>query len=107
MYAMVCTRLDLSYAVSLLSRYMANPWKDHWYALIWVVRYVRGTKTKGVVFEGSEGCLENDGISCGYVDLDYASCLDLRKSLTGYVFIAYGIQSVGRQTCITLLHYLQ
>ena len=29
MYAMVCTRPDLSYAVSLLSRYMVDPWKDY------------------------------------------------------------------------------
>ena len=26
MYAMVCSRPDLSYAMSLVSRYMANPW---------------------------------------------------------------------------------
>ena len=29
MYAMVCSRPDLSYAMSLVSRYMANPGKDH------------------------------------------------------------------------------
>ena len=29
MYAMVCFRPDLSYAMSLVSRYMANPGKEH------------------------------------------------------------------------------
>jgi hypothetical protein len=29
MYAMVCSRPDLSYAMSLVSRYMANPGKEH------------------------------------------------------------------------------
>ena len=29
MYAMVCTRLDISQAVSVVSRYMANPGKEH------------------------------------------------------------------------------
>ena len=29
MYAMVCSRPDLSYAMSLISRYMANPGKEH------------------------------------------------------------------------------
>ena len=29
MYAMVCTRPDLSHDVSLVSRYMANPGKEH------------------------------------------------------------------------------
>ncbi|CAD6271890.1 unnamed protein product [Miscanthus lutarioriparius] len=30
MYAMVCSRPDLSYAISLVSRYMTNPSKEHW-----------------------------------------------------------------------------
>nr|GFC12606.1 retrovirus-related Pol polyprotein from transposon TNT 1-94 [Tanacetum cinerariifolium] len=33
MYAMVCTRLDLSYVVSVVSRYMHNPGKMHWEAV--------------------------------------------------------------------------
>ena len=34
MYIMNCTRPDLAYSVSRLSRYSHNPGKDHWYALI-------------------------------------------------------------------------
>ena len=33
MYAMVCTRPDLSHAVSVVSKYMHNPRKDHWEAV--------------------------------------------------------------------------
>ena len=33
MYAMVCSRPDLSYAMSLVSRYMSNPSKEHWRAV--------------------------------------------------------------------------
>jgi ATP-binding cassette subfamily B (MDR/TAP) protein 1 len=33
MYAMVCSRPDLSYAMSLVSRYMSNPGKEHWRAV--------------------------------------------------------------------------
>ena len=29
MYAMVCSRLDLAYAISAVSRYMAKPGKEH------------------------------------------------------------------------------
>ena len=29
MYAMVCSRLDLSYAMNLVSRHMSNPGKEH------------------------------------------------------------------------------
>ena len=30
MYAMVCTRPDLSYAVGVVSRFMSNPGEAHW-----------------------------------------------------------------------------
>ena len=30
MYAMVCTRLDISHAVGVVSKYMENPGKEHW-----------------------------------------------------------------------------
>jgi ATP-binding cassette subfamily B (MDR/TAP) protein 1 len=33
MYAMVCSRPDLSHALSVVSRYMANPGKEHWNAV--------------------------------------------------------------------------
>jgi len=33
MYDMVCTRPDLSPAVSVVSRYMHNPGNDHWEAV--------------------------------------------------------------------------
>ena len=44
MYSMVCTRPDLTYAVSLVSRFMANPGKGHWEAVKWVFRYLREKK---------------------------------------------------------------
>jgi len=36
MYAMVCTRPDLAYAVSMVSRYMHNPGKYHWNVVKWI-----------------------------------------------------------------------
>ncbi|RVW84848.1 Retrovirus-related Pol polyprotein from transposon TNT 1-94 [Vitis vinifera] len=38
MYAQVCTRLDISYAVGMLSKYQSNPGLEHWKAakkVIW------------------------------------------------------------------------
>ena len=43
MYAMVCSKPDLSFAMSLVSRYMANPGKEHWKVVQWIFRYLRGT----------------------------------------------------------------
>ncbi|KAH9657534.1 hypothetical protein KPL70_023118 [Citrus sinensis] len=41
MYAMVLTRPDISYALSVVSRYMVSPGKEHWRAVKWVLRYLR------------------------------------------------------------------
>jgi hypothetical protein len=80
MYAMVCFRPELSYAMSLVSRYMANHGKEHWKAVQWIFRYLRGT---------SKACLKfgrtGKGL-VGYVDSNYAADLDKRRSLIGYVF---------------------
>ena len=41
MRAMVCTRPDLSQAVSMISRYIHDPDRDHWEAVKWVLRISR------------------------------------------------------------------
>ncbi|GKG00977.1 retrovirus-related pol polyprotein from transposon TNT 1-94, partial [Tanacetum coccineum] len=37
MYAMVCTRPNLAHAVSVVSRFMANPGKAHWKVVKWIL----------------------------------------------------------------------
>jgi hypothetical protein len=87
MYAMVCTRPDISQAVSVVSRYMANPGKVHWQAVKWILRYLRGTTNVGLVYDRGSGI--NSSV-IGYVDSDYAGDLDKRRSLTGFVFTLSG-----------------
>ena len=43
MYIMVYTWLDISHAISVVSRYMTNPRKEHWNAVKWIFRYLAGT----------------------------------------------------------------
>ena len=80
MYAMVCSRPDLSYAMSLVSRYMSNPGKEHWKTVQWIFRYLRGTSDSYLKFGRTDQGL------IGYVDSDYAAHLDRRRSPTEYVF---------------------
>ncbi|PHU15979.1 hypothetical protein BC332_17184 [Capsicum chinense] len=57
MYAMVCFRPDLSYAVSAVSRYMENPSKEYWKRLtVKDAEPMEGT-------EASSGLTANDSIS--------------------------------------------
>ncbi|GJZ26176.1 hypothetical protein Tco_0570429 [Tanacetum coccineum] len=50
MYLMVCTRPDIAYAVSVVSRYLANPGKNHWEVVKWILKYLRGTANVGLVY---------------------------------------------------------
>ena len=63
---------------------MANPGKEHWKAVQWIFRYLRGTSNACLKF-GKTG----EGLA-GYVDSDFAADLDKRRSLTGYVFTISG-----------------
>jgi hypothetical protein len=84
MYAMVYSRPDLAHAMSVVSRYMTNPSKEHWNAVQWIFRYLRGTSNVCLRFGKSTPGL------VGYVDSDYAGDLDTWRSLTGYFFTIGG-----------------
>ncbi|KAH9754238.1 hypothetical protein KPL71_015385 [Citrus sinensis] len=83
MYAMVLTRLDLSDAVSMVSRFMSNPEKEHWRAVKWILRYLRGTTSYGLLYGGERA---NYNLVEGSVDSDYTGDLDNRRSLTCFLF---------------------
>ncbi|XP_031287627.1 secreted RxLR effector protein 161-like [Pistacia vera] len=87
MYLMVCTRPDLASFVSLVSRFMSNPERLHWSALKWILRYLQGSKSVGIVFSKNK---EEKYCIRGYVDADYAGDFDKRKSTSGFVFTLWG-----------------
>ena len=90
MYAMVCTRPDIAYSMSLVSRFMSNPGKVHWQALKWILRYIKGSLGKGLVYGGAYENSYSPVAIEGFVDSDYVGCLDTRKSITGYIFTTFG-----------------
>ncbi|GKE26381.1 hypothetical protein Tco_1441765 [Tanacetum coccineum] len=84
LYLMVCTRLDIAYVVSIVSRYLANPCKNHWEAAKWILKYLKGTADVGLVYGRDQGKhVDVDG----FVDADYAKDPDKGRSITGYHFI--------------------
>eukprot|EP00253_Pinus_taeda_P036699 PITA_36699 len=74
-------RPDIMYAVSLISRFMERPKEAHWQAAKRILRYVKGTKMFGILYNVSE---HSDLV--GYTDSDWAGSVDDRKSTSGYVF---------------------
>ena len=45
MYTTVCTRPNIGYAVGVVNRFMANPGREHWVVVKWILRYLKGTSS--------------------------------------------------------------
>ncbi|GKE75072.1 retrovirus-related pol polyprotein from transposon TNT 1-94, partial [Tanacetum coccineum] len=43
MYDMVCTMPNIAHVVGVVSRFMSSPGKEHWKAVKWLLRYLKGT----------------------------------------------------------------
>lgn len=84
MYAMVCTRPDIAHAVGVVSRFLSNPGKEHWAAVKWILRYLRGTSRICLCFGRGEPMLD------GYTDSDMAGDVDSRKSVSGFMMTFAG-----------------
>ena len=54
MYSMICTRPNLAFALSLISRFMSNPRREHWNAVKWVLRYIKATTCFGLHYKKSK-----------------------------------------------------
>eukprot|EP00253_Pinus_taeda_P006324 PITA_06324 len=89
MYAMVCTRPDISHAVGVLSRFMSKLGKEHWTTVKWVFRYLCGTSDYGLCYQGRPRLDRMLDIH-GFVDAEWAGDLDQRSSTSRYVFNLFG-----------------
>ena len=85
MYLMVCTRPDISYAVSVLSRFMSQPRMKHWRFVRQLLKYVKFTRDYALFYPSC-----GSTILTGYSDSDHAGDLGDRKSTSGYIFILSG-----------------
>ena len=64
MYAMLCTRPDVSYALSITSRYQSDLGESHWTTVKNILKYLRRSKDMFLVYGG----LEDDLVVNGYTD---------------------------------------
>jgi hypothetical protein len=51
MFLAIATRLDISYAVSQLMVYTSKPGEIHWNVAKWVLRYLKGTRERGITYQ--------------------------------------------------------
>lgn len=78
------TRSDIAYVVSLVSQYMHNLSKDHMKAVLRILRYLKSTPERGLMFRKY-----NHLHIEGYTDADWTGGSD-RKSTSGYLTFVGG-----------------
>jgi hypothetical protein len=95
MYAMLRTRPDLAFTVSMLSKYCLNPTLKYVIAALRVLRYLQKTLRVGITFRGQSNLAiadVTDNLSTritGFTDSNWAGNKDTCKSTSGYLFMLY------------------
>ena len=79
------TRLDIAYAVGVISRFMHMPQIQHMTAVMRILRYLKGTSSRGLLFG------KNDNFDLlAYTDAYWVGDRDDRKSTSGYFALVGG-----------------
>ncbi|KAL0286934.1 UNVERIFIED_CONTAM: Copia protein, partial [Sesamum radiatum] len=79
-YVVQCTKPDVTYALSVTSRYQTCVGKAHWDAVKSILKYLKRTKDMFFIYGGGELILE------GHSDASFQSDDDDAKSQSGFVF---------------------
>lgn len=79
------TRPDIAYVVSVVSQFMHNPKDSHLQAVYRLLRYLKSTPGKGILYKNHG----NLNLEC-YRDADYAGALTDRRSTSGYCTLLGG-----------------
>lgn len=94
MYAMLCTRPDLSIALNLLSRFQNKNNKELWQCLKRVLRYVKGSLKLKLIYKRND----YKDMLVGFVDSDWAGDELNRKSTSGFLFKLFDQNTISWNT---------
>ena len=73
------TKLDITFAISLVSQFMHNPTKEHMLAIRKIPCYLKATLGKGILFN-----VRNKLNIKGFSYVDYVRSMTDRRSTSGY-----------------------
>ena len=76
------TQTDISYAVSVDSRYMDQPHEIHWRSAKSILNFVQRTRTHGIFYKA-----KSDLDLIGFTNSDWVGDSTDKKSTSGYVFM--------------------
>jgi len=88
LYAAIAMRPDISYAVTQLVQFSANPSTIHWNAVKYLFKYLQGTKDLGITYDnvGGKGRI----LATGFSDADWATNTSDQKSISSTTFLLRG-----------------
>jgi hypothetical protein len=75
---LIITRPDLAFSIQILSQFMDTPRQPHLDAAHRVLRYLKNSPAQGLLFSA-----KSDFHLKAFSDLDWAGCMDTRRSITG------------------------
>ena len=87
-YPAVITRPDIAQGVSKLSEFLQNPSKEHMEAAEHMMRYLVGTKYRGIEYNG--GAVETNRTFVASSDASFADDPETRYSSSGFCFQLFG-----------------
>ena len=79
------TRPDISYSVNKVCQFLHSPTNIHWTAVKWILRYLQGTTTHGLLLRRSPSMMLS-----AFSDADWAGCPDDRRSTGGHAVFLGG-----------------
>ncbi|GJR55631.1 retrotransposon protein, putative, ty1-copia subclass, partial [Tanacetum coccineum] len=85
MYAMTCTRPDVSFALIMVSRHQQNPGEGYWIDVKNILKYLRNTKDRFLVYGG-----EKELRVTGYYDASWQTNKYYSHSQSGWVLLLNG-----------------
>lgn len=104
LYAAISTRPDIAYATQMLTRHMQKPLRRHVTAAERVLRYLAGTREKGLLF-GRRHCPDGSVSVSAFADADWGSDRSNRKSVSGWIASVNGDPvswASKKQSCVSL-----
>ena len=81
-YAAICTRPNITFVATRLSRFNNNPTQEHIKYAKYVLRYLKGTKELKIKYDGA-----SDARLIRYSDSDWGENRDDHHSTSGHVFL--------------------
>lgn len=80
MYVMLCTHLDICYAIWIINRYQSNLSPQHWIVVKHILKYFHRTREYMLI------CSVPNLMSIGYIDSNFQADRDSHKSASGSMF---------------------